>query len=69
MKKHFANNIIILGYGLVGKSVLRLLKKEIDFDFNKLYVIEQNKEDLEQFLLEGGKKENYLVHKVTFENY
>lgn len=69
MKRDFSNNIFILGYGLVGKSVLRLLKKEINFDFKNLFVIEKNKEDIDEFLLEGGLKENYLVYKVEEHNY
>lgn len=69
VKYPFKNKIVILGYGLVGKSVLRLLKEEIVFDFKKLLIIEQNKDDLDQFLFEGGAKENFIVAKVTFDNY
>ncbi len=67
--ERFENKIYIFGYGMVGKSFLRLLKEEVDFKMENLYVIDMSKDEKEEFLKEGGLKENYLVIHIRKDNY
>lgn len=69
VKLKFKNKIFIFGYGLVGKSFLRLLKEEIELDMKQVFIIDKSKEELNEFLNEGGLKENYLLHFIESNNY
>lgn len=39
--KYFENNIVLFGFGAVGKSVLSIMEKEISFDVDKLLIIDK----------------------------
>lgn len=69
MKLKFDNKIVIFGYGLVGKSFLRLLKNEIDFDINNLYVVDMSKDEKDEFLNVGGLKDNFITAHIQKQNY
>lgn len=65
----FSGRIFIFGYGMVGKSFLRLLKNEVIFEMKQLFVIDMSLDDRNEFIKEGGYKDNFLVHHVTKENH
>ncbi len=67
--KKFSGNIYIFGYGMVGQSFLRLLKREVTFDYKQLFVVDMSKENVEEFISEGGFLENYLTIHITKQNY
>lgn len=69
MKLKFNYKIVIFGYGLVGKSFLRLLKNEIDFKMENLFVVDKVKDEKLEFLKEGGLKENFISYHVEKHNY
>lgn len=65
----FAGRIFIFGYGMVGKSFVRLLKNEVIFEMKNLFVIDMALDDRDEFIKEGGFKDNYYVHHVTKDNH
>lgn len=65
----FEKNIFILGFGLVGQSFFRLLKKEVSFDMNRLFVIDKLDVDLPEYLRQGGLKENFIIQNIKSANY
>lgn len=69
MKTIFLGKIVIFGYGLVGKSFYRLLRKEVEFKDKNLYVIDKDETNKEQFINVGGYSANFLSIDVTKHNY
>lgn len=69
MKSLFLGRIVIFGYGMVGQSFYRLLKEEIQFKAEKLFVIDKDGLNKEAFVKEGGIAANFHVINVTKQNY
>lgn len=65
----FEGNIFIFGFGLVGQSFFRLLKKEVSFDIKKLFVIDKLDVDMPEFLKQDGLKENFIIQYIESTNY
>lgn len=69
MKSLFVGRIVIFGYGMVGQSFYRLLKEEVQFKNEKLFVIDKDEFSRKAFVNEGGVAANYLAINVTKQNY
>lgn len=65
----YDGRIVQFGFGAVGKSFFEKLKKEIDYDENKYYVITREPDEFEAFINLGGMVSNFIVAEVTRENY
>ena len=65
----FNGRIVQFGFGAVGKSFYEKVKKEIKFDEKNYFVITQNKYEFDAFVKMGGLVQNYIVSKVTRDNY
>lgn len=69
MKSLFLGRIVIFGYGMVGQSFYRLLKEEIEFKPEKLFVIDKDELNQKFFVSEGGIAANFQTIDVTKQNY
>ncbi|HZJ89263.1 MAG TPA: saccharopine dehydrogenase NADP-binding domain-containing protein [Bacilli bacterium] len=69
MKALFLGRIVIFGYGMVGQSFYRLLKEEVKFKDEKLFVIDKDELNRKTFVEEGGRATNFHAINVTKQNY
>ena len=60
----YDGRIVQFGFGAVGKSFFEKLKKEIDYDENKYYVITREPDEFEAFINLGGLVSNFIVQKL-----
>ena len=65
----FNNRIVQFGFGAVGKSFFEKVSKEIKFDKAKYFVISNNSLEHSIFLEMGGNIGNFIIAKITKNNY
>ena len=65
----FDGNIVQFGFGAVGKSFYEKISKEIEFNENKYFVITMDEFEFEAFVNLGGMVANFIVQKITKENF
>ena len=65
----FDGKIVQFGFGAVGKSFYEKISKEIKYDEKKYFVITRDKNEFEAYINLGGMVSNFLVHKITKDNF
>ena len=60
---------VVFGLGMVGKSFLNIVKKENIFDADNWYVIDKNPSAENDCLNIGGKKSNFIIADIEYNNY
>lgn len=65
----FDGKIVQFGFGAVGKSFYEKVRKEINFNENKYYVITTNKEEFTAYVNLGGMVANFIVAEIAKDNF
>ena len=65
----FNGRIVQFGFGAVGKSFFEKIKKEIQFDEYKYFVITKDKQEFEAYVNLGGIVSNFIVSEITRDNW
>lgn len=65
----FKNKIVQLGFGAVGKSFFEKAHQEIKYNPENYFVISENKSEHVDFVVLGGKVENFVAIKINENNY
>lgn len=65
----FDGKIVQFGFGAVGKSFYEKVRKEINFNENKYYVITTNKEEFTAYVNLEGMVANFIVAEIAKDNF
>ena len=71
MAKKIKDNVIILGFGSVGRSFYKISNYKLDFvlDPKKTYIIDKSDKFLNYFVKYGGLESNYIVKEISKNNF
>ena len=71
MAKKIKDNVIILGFGSVGRSFYKISNYKLDFvlDPKKTYIIDKSDKFLNYFVKNGGLESNYIVKEISKNNF